>query len=147
MRYIFLILTAVILILPVFFIYRYGFNPMGRDEARLVINGKEFSAEIADTLIERTRGLSGRNFLEPDKGLLFIFSQPGAHGFWMKDMKFTIDIIWISGNKIIGFEKNVAPDSYPKVFYPPAPVDRVLEFSAGTAEKFKFMAGDAVKML
>lgn len=141
------VLTLIAIITAVFFLHRGDFFSTDISQARLVINNNEFSVEIADTAVEQKQGLSGRDFLEPDNGMLFIFSQPGNYGFWMKDMRFPIDIIWIRGDKIIGFEKNAVPESYPAVFYPPAPADRVLEVVAGTAEKFNFKVGDAVKML
>lgn len=88
--------------------------------------------EIADTNAERMQGLSGRESLETGRGILFIFPESGLYGFWMKDMNFSIDIIWLNGDlQPIGIEKNISPDSYPQVFYPPVPVKYVLEVNAG----------------
>jgi len=76
---------------------------------KICIEGKTcFYAEIADTLGERERGLSGKQSLGDDKGMLFIFEEETLPGFWMKDMKFPIDILWIDENKkIVGIEKNM----------------------------------------
>jgi len=88
--------------------------------------------EIADTDAERILGLSGRESLPAGMGLLFVFEEPGMHGFWMKDMKFAIDIIWLGENyEVLGIEKNVSPQTYPEVFYPPQPVKYVLETNPG----------------
>jgi uncharacterized membrane protein (UPF0127 family) len=69
----------------------------------------------------------------------------------MKDMKFPIDIVWINGDKIVGFEENVQPmpgarDSDLKIYYPPAPVNKVLELKAGRVELLRAGVGDTVKI-
>ena len=114
------------------------------------INGKNFEVEIADTMATRAQGLSGRDGLGEDKGMLFIFGKPGMNGFWMKDMKFPLDMIWINGDKILGFSENVQPEPAKsifslKVYYPPSPADKVLEVNAGTVATYGFKAGDQVK--
>ncbi len=65
----------------------------------LLINNHKISAEVADNQAEQARGLSNRDSLAPDAGMLFVFEQPGRPGFWMKDMLFNLDIIWIDGAK------------------------------------------------
>lgn len=95
------------------------------------ISNSTIIADIADTPETRLNGLSNRDSLDMGKGLLFIFENPGIHGFWMKDMKFSIDIAWINAEKqIVGIEKNVTPDTYPTTFYPPSLVKYVLETPA-----------------
>lgn len=92
-------------------------------------------AEVVKTPEEIRRGLSGRENLLSDHGMLFVFSSPGRHGFWMKEMKFPIDIIWLDENKkIIHIERRVQPETYPAVFYPDAPALFVLEVEAGFAD-------------
>lgn len=85
--------------------------------------------EIADSPAELTKGLSGRDNLgDYNKGMFFIFPNTDKHGIWMKDMKFSIDIVWIDENlTVIGIERNVSPDTYPRVFRPEKPVRYVLE--------------------
>lgn len=94
-------------------------------------------ADVADTGAARQRGLSGRESLPWGTGLLFVFETDGNWGIWMKEMHFPLDIIWAgSDGTIITIAQDVAPESYPKVFYPSAPTARyVLELPAGfTAE-------------
>lgn len=87
-----------------------------------------FDVEIADSYWERVRGLSGRDFLAPKTGLLFIFSDSDSHGIWMKDMNFAIDIVWANENfEIVGLARNASPNSYPNVFYPEGSAKYVLE--------------------
>ncbi|HYE23391.1 MAG TPA: DUF192 domain-containing protein [Candidatus Paceibacterota bacterium] len=92
--------------------------------------------EIADTFEKRQQGLSGRTEIPDDYGMLFVFEATDMHGFWMKDMHISIDIIWLSDTgEILGIEHGVSPDTYPNVFYPPQPVSRVLETRAGYARE------------
>ncbi|MDQ2932930.1 MAG: DUF192 domain-containing protein, partial [bacterium] len=87
-----------------------------------------FRIQIAKTPSTRELGLSGRAGLEADEGLLFMFPTAGSHGFWMKDMNFPIDIVWIDSSKrVVGVTENVSPDSYPQTFLPPQKVQYVLE--------------------
>lgn len=98
----------------------------------LVINNLPIQIELADTPEKRNLGLSGRENLPPRTGMLFTFDQPGKWGFWMKDMHFPIDIIWLDGNyRPIHAAESITPQSYPKTFYPPAPATYVLEINAG----------------
>ncbi len=88
----------------------------------------EIRAEVARTDEERVRGLSGRESLRADEGLLFVFEIPGNHGFWMKDMNFPIDIIWLNEERrVIHIERGVLPETFPRVFYPNRPAKYVLE--------------------
>ena len=135
-----IIFIILFLSLPIL-IYRYGLDLRGEHFARVEIAGQEFTVEVADTPKERMEGLSVKNTLGEKEGMLFVFEEEGIYGFWMKDMKFPIDIIWIKGNKVIGFDANVKSDSYPTTFYPPAAVDRVLELSEGAVNKFNINEG------
>jgi uncharacterized membrane protein (UPF0127 family) len=114
-----------------------------------VINGHQFKLHLATTPMAQEKGLSIFSSLPQDEGMLFIFSTSGYYGFWMKDMKFPIDILWIEGDKLVGFESN-APALAVKnisdlpVYNPPKPIDKVLEINAGLAKKYGFKTGDIV---
>lgn len=98
--------------------------------------------EVADTEAEQERGLSGRSEIPKNYGMLFVFPDSGKHGFWMKDMKAPIDIIWIKDTgEIVGIEEAVQPETYPAVFYPPEPVSYVLEVAAGESRYMGFWIG------
>ncbi|PIR68178.1 hypothetical protein COU49_02420, partial [Candidatus Nomurabacteria bacterium CG10_big_fil_rev_8_21_14_0_10_35_16] len=62
------------------------------------ISGEEIQVELALTQEERLQGLSNRTNLNPGSGMLFIFEQSGEHPFWMKEMNFPLDMIWINEN-------------------------------------------------
>lgn len=121
--------------------YNYSRGLSGNHIPKVVLKGEEFLVEIADTREKYIQGLSGRDSLDENKGMLFLFDKPDTYGFWMKDMKFPIDIIWISGDKVIYVLSEVRPDSYPNLFKPPIPADKVLEINAGLSKKFGIIEG------
>lgn len=66
-----------------------------RERVLLSVNGYELIVEIADSDSERIHGLSGREKLAADGGMLFVFPRALYHGIWMKDMLFPLDLIWL----------------------------------------------------
>jgi uncharacterized membrane protein (UPF0127 family) len=102
--------------------------------------------EVAETHEARVQGLSGRDSLDAD-GLLFVFPETDYHGIWMKDMRFPIDIIWISEDlRIVHIEENVQPETYPKVFRPREPARYVLETDSRYVATFGFTVGQEVTL-
>lgn len=98
--------------------------------------------DLAQSPEEQAKGLSGRASLSDDKGLMFIFVHSGTQCFWMKDMNFPIDIIWMSSNKEVQhIEENVSPSTYPNAFCPKVDAQYVLEVSAGVASKLNISPG------
>ncbi len=103
----------------------------------------EIIADIADTQTKRELGLSGRRELVEGGGMLFVFDETANHGFWMKDMKFPIDILWIDENKqIIDSISNWATSTYPKISYPKQKAKYVLELPAGFIDAHKIKLGE-----
>ena len=124
---------------------------VGRDvvtvsEDQIKVGDDVFLVEIADTSEERTKGLSGRPGLAANRGMLFLFDRPDLYGFWMKDMKFSINIIWIKENRVVGITEELEPDTNPnpKIYYPPTLVDKVLEVRAGVVRERNIRVGDEV---
>lgn len=111
------------------------------------INGHEIKVELADTPAKRVQGLSGRQSLPGDQGMLFIFDTDQKPAFWMKDMRFPIDIIWIKDDTIIGFEQNILPETYQQglTFAPLTPIDKVLEVGAFFIENNQINRGQKIK--
>lgn len=107
--------------------------------------GVDILVRVADTEKTRMQGLSGVEQLGITEGMWFVFPQVGYYAFWMKDMNFPIDIIWIDENFIIiDRVVNVSPDTYPKTFTSSGPVKYVLEIPAGTADLHGFTIGELV---
>jgi uncharacterized protein len=117
----------------------------------LKVGDANFSVEIANTTTTRMRGLSGREPLGENEGMLFIFDSPNRYGFWMKDMKFALDFVWIRGERVAGITENVPPPAGSSLFnlplyYPPQDADKVLEINAGEVAKDNIKAGDKVTL-
>ncbi len=115
------------------------------------INDTTIFVDIAKSESETQRGLSGRKPLEENQGLLFVFNNNSFSGFWMKDMLFPIDIIWITNGKIVGIEKDAQPEpgkplSQLKIYYPPEAINFVLEVNAGSSDKFGIKIGDSIDL-
>lgn len=109
------------------------------------LGGQTVRVELAISAEAQALGLSGRAGLAEGEGLLFVFNQPGKHMFWMKDMNFPIDILWISESQaVMHIEKNVSPATYPQRFGPDAYSKYVLEVPAGFADKYGINTGNRV---
>lgn len=108
----------------------------------------KFFIEVADTIAKRAQGLSGRRDLVEDNGMLFIFPEAQQQNFWMKDMKFPLDVIWINEDRIVGFSENVSIPSGDHIPFMNSsePVDLVLEINAGLVQKLDIKVGDQVEV-
>jgi uncharacterized membrane protein (UPF0127 family) len=86
--------------------------------------------------------LGGRACIGPDQGMLFTFNKPGQYDFWMKNMKFPIDIVWVNENKmVVSVSPEVEPKTYPKTFTSNKPAKYVLELHAGRAQQLNISEG------
>jgi uncharacterized protein len=122
-------------------------QPAGR--AVVDIEGAAVTAEVADDEASRQRGLSGRDSLDPDSGMLFLL--PGdSPSFWMKGMRFPIDIVWIKGARVVDVTAGVPPPAGTNAalatYSPDRPADRVLEVNAGWAARHGVGRGDRVRV-
>jgi uncharacterized membrane protein (UPF0127 family) len=101
-------------------------------------NGIEVEVEIGQTLAQLQTGLKNKENLQENTGMLFIFEAEDSHPFWMRNMSFPIDIIWINANlKIVDITSEALPcrDEPCPTYTPSAPVKYVLEVPAGFAQK------------
>lgn len=125
-------------------------NKKDINENHLIINDSKISVEVADSPIEITKGLSNRGGLATNSGMLFVFEYKKTPSFWMKEMKFPIDIIWIDDDQIVDISKNVPePDSDTKttqlpLYKPVKPVNFVLEVNANYTIENNINIGDRV---
>ncbi|MEK7496432.1 MAG: DUF192 domain-containing protein [Patescibacteria group bacterium] len=152
----FVSLAAIILGL-VFFL-----TPFDNSSSQIVINDKGIKikseikvgevllkVEISDEVNEWRQGLSGREKLsEVDPAMLFVFPSSAPREFWMKDMKFALDFLWINQNKIVEIDQNIPSPSSGSLdtarVRPLEPVDMVLEVPAGFVAQNQVKVGDMV---
>lgn len=119
-----------------------------KETSAITINGHSFKVTEVSSQKDLEIGLSETKSISSDQGMLFIFEEASYYSFWMKNMKFPIDIIYINQDAIVTIRNNAQP---PKnntdnlvVYFPEKPSNKVLEIQAGLAEKYGFKIGDKV---
>jgi len=139
-------IPLIFLLLLIFF-----FFPRKTKNGNLSINGKNYQIEYALTTLQKAKGLSNRDFLCENCGMLFVFDNSGSHPFWMKDTKISLDMIWLDQNgKIVHYETASPEPNIPitqlKVYKNPTPSKYVLELNAGDFDKLNLKIGDIIKI-
>lgn len=116
----------------------------------LTIKNQTFTLLLAKTEAEKEKGLSGKSSLQRSEGMLFLFDKPDYYAFWMKDMLFPIDIIYIHNKQIVTVYSNLqAPQKNAttwQIVKPSEPADMVLEINAGLAQQYHLQTGDTVTL-
>jgi len=116
--------------------------------ALVTVGGVNLITSLSTTPDAQSKGLAIRDSLNENEGMLFIFETPQKYSFWMKDMKFPIDIIWINQDgKIVHIEKNLPPCVFllPCPSYTPKDDSLyVLEVVSNFTNKFNINVGDPV---
>ena len=108
----------------------------------LVYEGQKIPVSIAGTPALQERGLSDTTTLLVHTGMLFVFPTSGMYGFWMKDMHYPLDIIWLDAQfHIITIQENLTPETYPQVFYPDTAAQYVVEINAGESKYLHLIPG------
>lgn len=115
-----------------------------QQQKNIVINGQTIYVAIADTADQRQQGLGGQKTLCEKCGMLFLFDTVDNYTFWMKDMNFDIDIIWIRDDVVVDISDNVSYKTSEKIVWTIESIDKVLELPAGSADKFGIIAGNGV---
>lgn len=117
---------------------------------QVLIGEQVFSAEVAIDPAVQKKGLSGRESLPANNAMLFVYPSKKILTFWMLDMRFDIDLLWINDDKIVGIEKNMpapAPGTEDKdllLYSSQEPVNMVLELNSGLVDKYGIKIGDKV---
>lgn len=122
------------------------------EQSTVTIGDNVFKVDVARSDKDLSKGLSGRSSIEDDEAMLFLFGNRQARTFWMKDMEFNIDLLWIDGNDIVGYEKNMqAPtkdtsNSDLEQYYSDREIDKVIEMNAGLIDRLGIEIGDKIKI-
>lgn len=126
--------------------------PSGRQVATMTVGDETLTVDLALTSPEQQLGLGYRNALAPRDGMLFVFDQPSLQTFWMKGMRFCLDIIWINDDVVQGAAKNACPDpagtqDIDRARYPSnVPAQYVLEVPGGWMDAHGVEAGTPVEL-
>lgn len=138
----------IIIVLTISFYLLDNRNSDSQDVRQVKIGNTVLDVKLAKTGEEQARGLSGLDSLGRNEGMLFVFESSQKQSFWMKDMNFPIDIIWIDENKIVVYIKeNAKPESYPETFISVEDSKYVLEVFAGFSKENNLKQGDRVEFV
>lgn len=125
-------------------------KPTPEPKVIIQIGDAQIKAVKADTPEKRRIGLSNHTFLPKNEGMLFIFPNKDTRVFWMKDMDFAIDIIWLDEKSIFQIDENVQPEPEVQIdnnlrrYISNQKTDLVLEVNAGFVEENEIQVGDIV---
>ncbi|MCY4448234.1 MAG: DUF192 domain-containing protein [Chloroflexi bacterium] len=126
-------------------------TPSGYPQAEVTVEGFTFGVDVADTYERRGLGLGGRDRLARERGMWFDMGGTGNATFWMRGMRFPIDIVWISDDLVVTgvaerlpFPEPGTPDSSLPRYSSGVPIRYVLEINAGLAEELGIGEGSAV---
>ncbi len=112
---------------------------------RVYVRDVLVKAELVNTDTRRELGLGGRPGLSEGRGMLFEMPGSDSWQFWMKGMRFAIDIIWIENGRVTGCDKNISPDDR-RIFNSPGDAGYVLEVPEGFCDRYSVQINDAVKI-
>lgn len=149
------ILKVALLFFVVFVISAFSFSIFKSKDIQGLVFNKEIrydvvvktpngviNTEVADNDATRERGLSFRKSMQDSEGMLFIFDVSGRQAFWMKDMNFALDILWLDEEgRVVYMEENVATSTYPGYFVNEPKAKYVFEINAGLANKLGIYLG------
>lgn len=127
------------------------FNKQNRQTptATAIVNGKTIQLLVADTDEAKQIGLSETESLPKDHGMLFQFKSPNYYSFWMKNMRFPIDIIYLNNNKVVTILENVQvpkDSETPPIYNSDELADTVIELNAGMSQEYNIQKGDTVQI-
>ncbi|PKM91184.1 hypothetical protein CVU82_03995 [Candidatus Falkowbacteria bacterium HGW-Falkowbacteria-1] len=142
----FLVLLVFIFLFSLFFIHS---RPVDKKTGKIKIGAAVVDVEIASSPAEHYLGLSYRDSLLENSGMLFLFQNEEERAFVMRDMRFTLDIVFIDKNEIVSIYKDLPfdEDSQGVLYESLYPVDKVLELNGGFCDKNKIKVGDFLEFL
>ena len=158
------VIAGLVLVIVVFIIFGRGFSTkqfltqnatesaqvQTKESTQVTVKDLVIKVKIADEPKEQQTGLADNSSLALDEGMMFVFDQSKRNTFWMKDMKFAIDIIWIDDQKkIVDIAPNVPPEPNKGEkeltrYKPKSDAKYVLEINAGLSSLHNLQIGDQV---
>ena len=126
--------------------FGFYFTTSSTNVIDIEIDGTVIRAEIVDTIPTRTKGLMFRDTLPENQGMLFVFESEDRYGFWMENMNFPIDIIWIDkNNRVVDIVKNAEPcRPICQTYTPKDNAKFVLEINANLADQLNIEEGSLI---
>jgi uncharacterized protein len=135
-------------IFAAFVVYQFNGQGQMKPNASVTVNKQTFAVEKITDAKAQEIGLTKYNSIKPEQGMLFIFDKSGSHPFWMRGMKFPIDMIFINDKTVVATYENLPAA---KITDPNIPTyggdglsDKVLEINAGLVTKYNIKKGDTI---
>ena len=124
-----------------------GIISLTDNRTRLIAANGIITIEVVETPEDKQRGLSGRSSIADNEGMLFTFDTASTQNcFWMKDMQFSIDMIWLDSEKnVITVTEDVSPDTFPQSFCPESEASYGLEVGSGRATELGIATGETLR--
>ena len=112
---------------------------------RVAIKGHDLTIELATTPEARSCGLSLRDSLPTNRGMLFVYAEPDILTFWMKNTRMPLSIAFIdTAGRIVSIQK-MNPFPLTTVYASPVPALYALEVNQGWFEENGIAVGDVVE--
>jgi len=119
---------------------------------RVEIGGEVFELELALTHATRFRGLSGREHIAPDGGMLFVFPREAERAFVMRECLVPIDILFLDprgrvlNTHAMQVEPAGTPESQLKRYASKGKSSLVIELAGGTVDRLGVEAGNTIAL-
>lgn len=141
-RYLLVIFLILLAVICVYFLLRADTTQSPGHQLKM--GSTMITLEYADTEAERVQGLSNRENLDKNTAMLFVFPKKDEVCMWMKDMNFSIDMVWLDqAKKVTKIEKDVSPETYPQAFCEDN-TKYVLELNTGVSEQSHLQVGQRI---
>lgn len=142
-----LLIVGILLSAIVIYLKTPNLSPNSGKILKLTIASQILSVEVADTRELQTQGLSGRESLEQNSGMYFVFPDKTKRTIWMKDMKFPLDVIWLRDGSVVEITENLIPSGRNlPIITSREGVDAFLEIEAGFAKRNQVRVGQKVSL-
>ena len=141
-----LIITPVLIIIAGILIWRLFFYLPPANSIKMKIGNSNYNIELATTIAQKTKGLSGRDSLCKNCGMLFTFGFETNLPFWMKDTLIPLDMIWLDKNGKIVDIQTVTEINSTKIYQNQTPAQYVLELNANDSQKINLKIGDIINL-
>lgn len=137
-----------IIIILIFFLVIFILAVRPKTNNEVTVGNTRIKVNVASTPQKRAQGLSGTKSLKPYDGMIFLFDAPGTYPFWMKDMNYDLDFIFINNDSVVGLKKNV-PSPHNNngeiaVVKPPT-ITALIEVPSGFIDRYGIAVGQRVR--
>jgi len=141
-----LIITPTLIIIAGILIWRLFFYLPPANSIKMKIGNNNYNIELATTIAQKTKGLSGRDSLCKNCGMIFVFGFETNLPFWMKDTLIPLDMIWLDKNGKVVDIQTITEINSTKIYQNQTPAQYVIELNANDSQKINLKIGDIIDL-